>query len=42
MGLNDLVADQEGVDGYEVMEQVTRWGLDDYLKDRTFENLIYK
>jgi NitT/TauT family transport system substrate-binding protein len=26
----------------EVLEQVTRWGLDDYLKDRTFENLIYK
>jgi len=26
----------------EVMEQVKRWGLDDYLKERTFENLIYK
>ena len=26
----------------EVMEQVKRWGLDDYLQDRTFENLIYK
>jgi NitT/TauT family transport system substrate-binding protein len=26
----------------EVMKQVERWGLDDYLKDRTFENLIYR
>jgi hypothetical protein len=26
----------------EVMEQVKRWGLDDYLKERSFENLIYK
>jgi hypothetical protein len=23
----------------EVMDQVKRWGLDDYLKDREFENL---
>ena len=23
----------------EVMDQVQRWGLDQYLKDRTFENL---
>jgi len=23
----------------EVMDQVKRWGLDDYLKDRSFENL---
>ncbi|HEY5349192.1 MAG TPA: hypothetical protein VIJ64_05655 [Candidatus Lustribacter sp.] len=26
----------------EVMEQVKRWGLDDYLQERSFENLIYK
>ena len=25
----------------EVLEQVARWGLDDYLKDRSFENLVY-
>jgi hypothetical protein len=24
---------------YEVMDQVKRWGLDDYLKDKSFENL---
>ena len=26
----------------EVLESVGRWGLDDYLKDRSFDNLIYK
>jgi hypothetical protein len=26
----------------EVFSQVERWGLDDYLKDRSFENLIYR
>jgi NitT/TauT family transport system substrate-binding protein len=26
----------------EVMEQVKRWGLDDFLEERSFENLIYK
>ena len=26
----------------EVMEQVERWGLDQYLKDRSFENLVYR
>ena len=26
----------------EVMEQVKRWGLDDYLQERSFDNLIYK
>jgi len=26
----------------EVMQQVERWGLDQYLKDRTFENLVYR
>jgi hypothetical protein len=25
----------------EIMEQVTRWGLDDYLKDRSFANLSF-
>jgi NitT/TauT family transport system substrate-binding protein len=25
----------------EVLQQVERWGLDDYLKDRSFENLVY-
>jgi hypothetical protein len=24
------------------MEQVKRWGLDDFLQERSFENLIYK
>jgi NitT/TauT family transport system substrate-binding protein len=26
----------------EVMQQVERWGLDQYLKDRSFENLVYE
>ena len=26
----------------EVMQQVERWGLDQYLKDRSFENLVYR
>ena len=26
----------------EVFRQVERWGLDDYLKDRSFENLVYR
>jgi len=26
----------------EVMQQVERWGLDEYLKDRSFENLVYR
>jgi hypothetical protein len=26
----------------EVMQQVERWGLDQYLKDRSFDNLIYR
>jgi NitT/TauT family transport system substrate-binding protein len=26
----------------EVLESVGRWGLDDYLKERSFDNLIYK
>ena len=26
----------------EVFRQVERWGLDEYLKDRSFENLVYK
>jgi NitT/TauT family transport system substrate-binding protein len=26
----------------EVLQQVERWGLDQYLKDRTFENLVYR
>jgi ABC-type nitrate/sulfonate/bicarbonate transport system substrate-binding protein len=26
----------------EVFEQVERWGLDQYLKDRSFENLVYR
>jgi ABC-type nitrate/sulfonate/bicarbonate transport system substrate-binding protein len=26
----------------EVFQQVERWGLDQYLKDRSFENLIYR
>jgi NitT/TauT family transport system substrate-binding protein len=26
----------------EVLEQVARWGLDDYLKERSFENLTYR
>lgn len=26
----------------EVFEQVKRWGLDEYLKERSFENLIYR
>ena len=25
----------------EVLQQVQRWGLDQYLKDRSFENLVY-
>jgi len=26
----------------EVMQQVERWGLDQYLRDRSFENLVYR
>jgi hypothetical protein len=26
----------------ETLEQVKRWNLDQYLKDRTFENLVYR
>ena len=26
----------------EVLQQVERWGLDQYLKDRSFENLVYR
>ena len=26
----------------EVLEQVQRWGLDEYLKDRLFDNLVYR
>jgi len=26
----------------EVMQQVERWGLDEYLKDRSFDNLVYQ
>jgi len=26
----------------EVMQQVERWGLDQYLKDRSYENLVYR
>jgi hypothetical protein len=26
----------------EVLQQVERWGLDEYLKDRSFENLVYR
>jgi NitT/TauT family transport system substrate-binding protein len=26
----------------EVLEQVQRWGLDQYLKDRSFDNLVYR
>jgi hypothetical protein len=26
----------------EVLESVGRWGLDDYLKERSFDNLIYR
>jgi hypothetical protein len=26
----------------EVMQQVERWELDQYLRDRSFENLVYR
>ena len=26
----------------EVFQQVKRWGLDDHLKERKFENLVYR
>jgi hypothetical protein len=26
----------------EVLRQVERWGLDDYLKDRSFDSLVYR
>jgi hypothetical protein len=26
----------------EVMDQVKRWNLDDYLKEKSFDNLVYR